>query len=89
MFTNPGERVNHPEFGSGLLAMVFAGNHPAISDTLDAAVRAAVEQFFSRLIDLEDLKIQQTDALLQVEIQYRTRPDGVRQRATFRQEVSS
>ena len=28
LFTAPGERVNRPDFGSGLLQMVFAPNSP-------------------------------------------------------------
>ena len=28
LFTNPGERVNRPDFGSGLLQLVFAPNSP-------------------------------------------------------------
>ena len=31
LFTNPGERVNRPEFGSGLLQMIFAPNSPELA----------------------------------------------------------
>ena len=89
LFTNPGERLNRPEFGSGLLAMIFAGNHATIAGALDASLRAAIEQHFSHLIDLEDLTILQQESLLEIEVQYRTRPDGVRKKEVFRQEITS
>ena len=34
LFTNPGERVNRPDFGSGLLQMVFAPNSPELAAAL-------------------------------------------------------
>ncbi len=89
LFTNPGERINRPEFGSGLIAMVFRGNHAALSDALDANVRASIEQYFSHLLDLEELKIEQHDALLEIEVVYRTRPDNIRHQVRFKQEVSA
>ncbi len=31
LFTNPGERVNRPDFGSGLLQLVFEPNSPELA----------------------------------------------------------
>ena len=39
LFTSPGERVNRPTFGSGLMQLVFAPN----SESLSAAVHLSVQ----------------------------------------------
>ena len=39
LFTSPGERVNRPDFGSGLLQLVFAPNSPELASA--AAVHHA------------------------------------------------
>ena len=44
LFTAPGERVNRPDFGSGLLQLVFAPN----SDELAAAVQHSVQAALCR-----------------------------------------
>ena len=41
LFTSPGERVNRPTFGSGLLKTVFAPNNDA---TLDVTLRYIIRQ---------------------------------------------
>ncbi len=43
LFTNPGERVNRPEFGSGLGQLIFAPNSPEVGHrrTVYGARRAA------------------------------------------------
>ena len=44
LFTNPGERVNRPDFGCGLLQLVFAPNSPELAATLQFTAQAALEQ---------------------------------------------
>ena len=41
IFTNPGERVNHPDFGSGLLQLIFAPNSPELAATLQFRCRSS------------------------------------------------
>ena len=38
LFTSPGERVNRPDFGSGLLQLVFAPNSPELAAALQFTV---------------------------------------------------
>ena len=40
LFTAPGERVNRPDFGSGLLQMVFAPNSPELAAAVSSWCRA-------------------------------------------------
>ena len=40
LFTSPGERVNRPDFGSGVLQMVFAPNSPELAAALQFTIQA-------------------------------------------------
>jgi phage baseplate assembly protein W len=83
LFTQPGERVNRPEFGSGLLQLTFA----PLSDELVAAteflIRGALEQWLGRLIRVEALAIQHEDGRLSVDVSYAIRRTGDQRSARF------
>jgi uncharacterized protein len=70
LFTTPGERVNRPDFGSGLLGMVFEPNSPELAATLGAGMRAAVQRELSDLIELQALEVTSEEANLRVVVQY-------------------
>ena len=44
LFTAPGERVMRPDFGSGLLALVFEPNGPTLGATTQILVQGALQQ---------------------------------------------
>ncbi|MFQ5603167.1 MAG: GPW/gp25 family protein [bacterium] len=70
IFTSPGERVNRPDFGSGLLQLVFEPNSPELAATLQVTIQAALQQWLGDLIEVQELLVQSDDANLRVEIQY-------------------
>ena len=45
LFTNPGERVNRPDFGSGLLQLLFAPNSAELAATLQFTTQALIQQY--------------------------------------------
>ena len=57
LLTNPGERVNRPDFGSGLLQMIFAPNSPELAATLQMSAQAAIQRWLGDLIELQSLVI--------------------------------
>lgn len=73
LFTNAGERVNRPDFGSGLLQLIFAPNSPELATALQFTVQAGLQQWLGDLIEVLDLKVTSEDASLRVEIKYRVR----------------
>ena len=83
LFSNPGERVNRPTFGSGLLQLVFAPN----SDTLAAAtqmnVQGALQQWLGDLIAVEAVEVNNVDSSLDVKVQYVIRRSQQRRAAQF------
>src|ERR1022692_5034684 len=66
LFTSPGERVNRPDFGSGLLQMVFAPNSTELASALQFTTQAALQRYLGDLIDLQQLEITAVDATLTV-----------------------
>ena len=76
LFTNPGERVNRPDFGSGLLQMVFAPNSPELAAALQFTTQAALQQYLGSLIEVRTLNVTAQDANLKVQIEYALRATG-------------
>ena len=50
LFTSPGERVNLPDFGSGLLQLPFAPNSMEMAAATQFAVQAALQKWLSSYI---------------------------------------
>jgi phage baseplate assembly protein W len=70
LLTSPGERVNRPDFGSGLQQMVFAPNRAEIAATLQFTLQAALQRWLGNVIELQDLSVESVDATLTVTLQY-------------------
>ena len=77
LFTNPGERVNRPDFGSGLLQMVFAPNSPELAAGLQFTMQAALcNEYLGSLIEVRTLRVTAADSTLTVQIEYVLRATG-------------
>ena len=76
LFTSPGERVNRPDFGSGLLRMVFAPNSSELASALEFTVQAAIQRWLGDVIDLRGLEVTTDDSTLRVVVQYVVRETG-------------
>jgi Phage baseplate assembly protein W len=70
LFTSPGERVNRPDFGSGLLQMVFAPNSPELAAALQFTTQAALQRWLGDVVDVRSLEVTAIDATLNVTLQY-------------------
>jgi phage baseplate assembly protein W len=87
LFTNPGERVNRPDFGSGLLQLVFAPNSPELAAALQFTVQAALQRWLGDLIEVQNLQVTSEDATLRVLLQYLVRRSNQTQTAEFTRTV--
>jgi phage baseplate assembly protein W len=83
LFTSQGERVNRPEFGSGLLQMVFAPNSPEVAAALQFTTQAALQRYLGDLIDVQQLDVTAQDATLSVTVTYAVRASQLQQTSTF------
>ncbi|GAB7125495.1 GPW/gp25 family protein [Silvimonas sp. JCM 19000] len=88
LFTVPGERVNRPDFGCGLLQLTFAPNNDALSAAVQMTVQGALQQWLGELIEVEAVSVQCDDATLNVTVQYITRIDRDRQLARYARELA-
>lgn len=76
LLTSPGERVNRPDFGSGLMHMVFAPNSPELEAALQFTIQGAVQRWLGDVIDLQRLEVTRDESTLQVTVQYVVRRTG-------------
>lgn len=83
LFTSPGERVNRPDFGSGLLQMVFAPNSEELGTALQFTLQAALQRWLDDVIDVGKLQVSSDDASLRVELSYTVRATGDTRNESF------
>ena len=70
VFTNPGERVNRPDFGSGLLQLLFAANSPELAATVQCTLQAALQRWLQDVIEVRSLQVAADDAAVTVQVGY-------------------
>lgn len=87
IFTSPGERVNRPDFGSGILQLIFAPNSPELAATLQFTLQAAIQRWLGDVLDLQALDVQSVDSTLTIDIQYVVRRTNQTQTAHFTRTV--
>lgn len=76
LLTSAGERVNRPDFGSGLLQMVFEPNSPELAATLQVTAQAAIQQWLGDVVEVQNLQVTSQDSTLQIEVEYIIRRTG-------------
>lgn len=87
LFTNHGERVNRPEFGSGLLQLVFAPNSPELAAALQFNMQSELQRWLGDVIDVLSLEVVSEDSRLRVVVQYVVRRTNENQTASFTRTV--
>lgn len=83
LFTSPGERVNRPDFGSGLLQMVFAPNSQELAAALQFTIQAGLQRWLGDLIDVQSTRVESEEAVLRVMVAYSVRRTGERRTVTL------
>src|ERR671910_1800105 len=70
LFTSPGERVNRPTFGSGVMQLLFAPNNDALASATQLTVQGALQQWLGELILVEAVDVENDDAAMRVQVRY-------------------
>jgi phage baseplate assembly protein W len=83
LFTAPGERVNRPTFGSGVLQLVFTPNSNAVAAALQLAIQGALQLWLGDLVQLDQVTVVNDDAQLTVSVSYFDRARATSQTVTF------
>src|SRR4029453_5164530 len=83
LLTAPGERVMRPDFGAGLLTLVFEPNSATLAATTQFLVQSGLQQHLSHLIAVESVDVENLDSTLQVTVRYSMLADRSTGQASF------
>ncbi|WP_405909989.1 MULTISPECIES: GPW/gp25 family protein [unclassified Streptomyces] len=83
LFTSPGERVMRPDFGCGLLDLVFTPNSPELASALELSVQAALQRWLGDLIEVAALDVVSEENVVRVYLSYAVRSTGSRRDDVF------
>lgn len=83
LFTSPGERVNLPDFGSGLLQLPFAPNSVEMAAATQFTVQGALQKWLSGYIKVVSVTAAAQESKLTVTVTYAPLSTGVTQVQTF------
>lgn len=70
LFTNPGERINRPDFGCGLRRMVFEPNSMVTVSLLQVTIVQSLDRWLGTVIKVVDVKAEAIEEKLEVGIVY-------------------
>jgi phage baseplate assembly protein W len=87
LFTAPGERVNRPTFGSGVLQLVFEPAGGELAAATQLMVHGALQQWLGDLVEVQAVDVAVRESTLNVTVRYRTRAMDRPGTAVFTREV--
>lgn len=70
LLTNPGERINRPDFGCGLRRMVFAPNSDAAASLLKVTILQALDRWLGSVVKVDDVVVTAESETLSVSLRY-------------------
>ena len=70
LFTRPGERVNRPDYGSGVDSLVFAPAGDELAQATRALVHGALQRFLGDLLRVEEVSVVATESTIEVTVAY-------------------
>ena len=79
LLTSPGERAHRPDFGTGLLRMVFAPNDPATASLLKTTIFQNLTTWLGTIITVNDVQVSADDNTLNVTVVYVVKARGTQQ----------
>jgi uncharacterized protein len=79
LLTTPGERVNRPDFGAGLRALVFSPSSSETATLLQATVFQSLDRWLGQLIDVDRVDAAFEDGRLDVAVSYTLKARGDQQ----------
>jgi phage baseplate assembly protein W len=87
LFTAPGERLNRPSFGSGLLQLAFAPNSSELAAAARFLVQGALQHWLGDLIRADAVDVEADEGRLTVSVTYTVRRDQRQVEAQFTRSV--
>lgn len=70
LFTTPGERVNRPDFGCGLLGLVFEPDSVELAAAVQIAAEGALQRWLGDVIAVNSLAVTVQENTLRIQLKY-------------------
>jgi len=83
LFTNPGERVNRPDFGCGLLRLLFEPNSGILADSTEYLVHGSLQRWLGDVLVIRDVSVTRSEEELQVLVVYEQLETGELMQTSF------
>lgn len=87
LFTAPGERVNRPTFGSGILRLVFESGGTELAAATQFIVQSALQQWLADAVEVQAVEVTMSDSTLRVAVRYKVRSSTEPSTAVFTRPV--
>jgi phage baseplate assembly protein W len=87
LFTMPGERVNRPSFGSGLMQLVFEPNSEELATAIQFMIQGSLQQWLGDLIVVQAVQVTSRESAIEVLVQYLLRRTQERRADVFTRPV--
>jgi phage baseplate assembly protein W len=78
LLTNPGERINRPDFGAGVRRLLFAPASPASAALAQTMIGQALDTWMGTVIIVDEVKAEADNEKLLVTVVYTVRARGER-----------
>jgi phage baseplate assembly protein W len=75
LLTSPGERVNQPDYGTGLRDLVFDPDNEILAATTEFTVARALRRFLGDQLEVESVQVTADDTELTIEVVYLSTAD--------------
>lgn len=83
LFTEPGERVNRPDFGAGAGRLVFEPGSPEVAAAAQFLVQGGLQQFLGGVIEVKNVSVAADGNVLRVQVDYVNLRSGAAESAAF------
>lgn len=83
LFTNPGERVNRPDFGCGVAQLLFMPNSDALAGATQFLILGALTRWLDDVIIVEQVEVSTRDSSLEVLVAFTKRTTGESRETLF------
>ncbi len=70
LFTDPGERVNRPDFGCGLLRLIQEASTDPVASAVDYLIRGALQKWLGDVIAVRQVEVTPVDSSMRIRLAY-------------------
>lgn len=83
LFTNPGDRVNRPDFGSGLARLVFDPLSDELLSAVEVTVKASLVRWLNDILQIIEVDLTAEQSQLRIAVSYKANDDDFVTRSTY------